>query len=243
MKIDNEYFSFNKLLWDTENLNLNVFELLLKKDLNLNQFKQLNFIFDIKGLIFIKNATLNRENSKWIGLNLNAILYDTNVFFEYDIKNEEEIVHNEYNYKICSSLEDDISDFASYNYSRFYKDSDLRDRSKNDIYSEWVNNARLIDNKKFIKIEFQNNVLGYVLYSIKQSDYSIELISIKNKYQNMKLGTRLIDFLKKEAFNHNVSKIYVGTQISNINAINFYIKNGFYVASTTDIYHLWNKYV
>jgi len=238
--IDNEYFCFNKLLWDTENLRLDTFLLLLKKDLSQIQLSKLNFIFDVKGLIYIKNATQFRENSKFIGLNTNAVLYDTNLFFKYNVKNEEDMILNEYNYEICPSLKIEIKDFAFYEYSRFYKDIRLRERSKNDVYSDWIKNAQSIKSKMFLTIKKQNNILGYILYEIKQSTYTIELISIKKEYQNMKLGTRLIYFLKKHALKNKVSSIFVGTQISNIKAINFYIRNGFHVMTSTDIYHWWN---
>lgn len=240
MTIDNECFSFKKLLWDTENFNINTYELFLKKDLHEKHIQELNFIFGIKGLIYIKNATQNRNNSKFIGLNFDAVLYDTNIFFKFNISNNEKFHSSEYNYKISSAFAMDIENFAIYEYSRFYKDTELRERSNKNIYSEWINNAQSIGSKKFLTIESQNTVTGYVLYQANPSEYTIELISTNKEYQNMKLGTILIECLKKEALNNSVSKIFVGTQISNVRAINLYIKNGFNVVSTTDIYHWWN---
>jgi ribosomal protein S18 acetylase RimI-like enzyme len=82
-------------------------------------------------------------------------------------------------------------------------------------------------------------LLGYILFKVTNNICTIELIAVKSEYQNMKLGTKLLSFLNTHAIKNKISKIVVGTQISNLKAINFYIKNGFYVSETTDIYHWW----
>lgn len=241
MTIENDNYRFKKLIWDTEHLGLDTFELLLKNNLDENEIQQIKFIFDIKGLIYIKNLTKNRENSKFIGLFTSAVLYDTNVFFKCKLQKDDKLALTKYDYNICSTLRIDIEEFAGYDYSRFNKDIAFKEKSRTNIYSEWIKNAQSVDSKKFLTLEIKNVVLGYVLYSINETFYTIELISIKKEHESIGLGTILIEYIKQEALKNNIYEIFVGTQISNIKALNFYIKNGFYIVSTTDIYHWWKK--
>jgi ribosomal protein S18 acetylase RimI-like enzyme len=239
MLVDNEYFIFKKLLWDTENLNLDTYELVFKKGLIDNAIQEIKFLHNIKGLIYIKNPTNYRENSKYIGINTKSVLYDTNITLKCNIKKEENIELIDYNYKILSHLHSSIDDLINYAHSRFFKDLEFSNKSRTNIYLEWIRNAQKSDDKMFITLEYQSEVLGFLLYSEHNFVFTIELISIKKIYQNMQLGSKLIKILKNEALKKNINEIFVGTQISNIQAINFYIKNGFLVVNTTDIYHWW----
>ena len=47
--------------------------------------------------------------------------------------------------------------------------------------------------------------------------------------------------LDSYALKNNFKIINVGTQIENINALNFYIKFGYKIKDIRYIYHFWNK--
>jgi dTDP-4-amino-4,6-dideoxy-D-galactose acyltransferase len=236
--MNNEYFSFKKLLWDTENFSIDTYELTFKQEIPNTFLKELDFLQNINGLIYVKNLTCNRQNSKYIGIKTNAILYDTNITFEtnnYDLNNSE---MEDYNCKIVKEIKID-EDLNQFEYSRFLNDFELKKRAKKNVYIEWLNNSLNKENKYFLIIEKNKILLGYILFKVANDICTIELIAVKSEYQNMKLGTKLLSFLKTHAIENKISRIVVGTQISNLKAINFYIKNGFYVSDTTDIYHWW----
>jgi len=239
MIVENEYYSLNKLEWDTINLDINTYELVLKKELTGDIKIEIKKMLSENSLVYIKNSTNNRENSKFIGENTKAVLYDTNVTFTYDCTGDKDFDLKEYNYFIRKSLNITSEDFTHFDYSRFAKDLELSKRMKNDIYTEWISNSSNKENKFFITVESNQDVMGYILCRVDRFDYIIELISVKMMYQNMRIGSGLMEFLKKVAVTNNISKIVVGTQISNIKAMNFYIKNEFFVSSTIDIYHWW----
>lgn len=236
---NNQSYSFRKLDWDTSNLGIDTYEMIFKQDIDLTDSGFLDLFTNSKGLIYIKNKTEFRRNSKIISEKTKAVLYDTNVTFGFIIKEHCSFNFENYNLEITSKLYLNENDFNDFAYSRFYKDSELKNKMKKDIYSEWISNSCEKNNKIFFTISNHNALLGYLLIRVEENNYIIELISISRKYRNMNLGSLLLNFLKDTAHKNKITKIYVGTQISNIFAINFYIKNGFYVEKTTDIYHLW----
>lgn len=238
MRIDNDYFNFKELPWDTENFNVDTYELFLKQEIP-NYFKHnLDFLKDIKGLIYIRNMTCNRQNSKYIGTYTKAVLYDTNIKFELDNIETTKPTSDDFSFRIVDKIDLD-EELIQFSYSRFYNDLELKKHMKKNIYREWVINSFNNENKHFLILESNNLMLGYILFNVINSICTIELISIRTEFQNMKIGTKLVSLLKYYTLKSNVSKIVVGTQINNIKAINFYIKNGFYVSNTTDIYHWW----
>jgi ribosomal protein S18 acetylase RimI-like enzyme len=239
MIVDNEYFIFRKLFWETENLNLDTYELILHKELNDRFLQELQFLLDINGLVYIKNATKNRQNSNYIGNNTKAILYDTNITFVCNNFKNPELDETDINYEHKSYLNMIYAEFVQFPYSRFSLDKKLKKKLKKNIYYEWIRSSFDKNNKHFITACQNGEIIGYILYREDESNYVIELIAVKQKYQHKKIGSQLINVLKKEASNNHISIIIVGTQVSNITGINFYIKNGFSIKETTDIYHWW----
>ena len=59
--------------------------------------------------------------------------------------------------------------------------------------------------------------------------------------QNGFIGKEMMIYLEKYIYdNHkDIKEIRVGTQNNNINAINFYVRNGFRVKEIRSVYHYW----
>jgi dTDP-4-amino-4,6-dideoxy-D-galactose acyltransferase len=242
MAIDNEYFSYKRLEWDSQSLGLETYELQLKQDLIPKSITELKSIWNTADLLYIKNDTKNRTNSKFIGEETSAVIFDTNLSFILNLKNSKQFEiedYSDFTYTTESVLDIELFDFIDFSYSRFIKDVQIKNRMRLDIYLEWIKNSFNLENKKFFTISRKNEVLGFILYRKHDDSMTIELISVKNGHQNQKIGSNLITHFKKIAVDKKISYIYVGTQISNIIAINFYIKNGFTLSQTTDIYHWW----
>jgi ribosomal protein S18 acetylase RimI-like enzyme len=60
---------------------------------------------------------------------------------------------------------------------------------------------------------------------------------VKKNYQNLGLGTKMIEFLENRVLKKNQVKIYASTQSSNKNSIKLYIKNKFKVKYKKYVYH------
>lgn len=235
-------FTLNYLEWDSLNLGQETYELILDKDLNEENFDNLILNFKHNNLIFIKNESRNRKNSLLIAKHTNATLFDTNIKFLYKVKKEtlkKSLLENNLEYFVSKELNLAFKEFIKFDESRFYKDTALNEKMKSDIYIQWVINSFNKIGKNFLTFYFEKKPVAFTLYTELAEEINIELISVKQDFQNKKLGSKMIELLKFFAYENNKKQIVVGTQVSNISALNFYIKNGFLVTKTTDIYHWW----
>jgi ribosomal protein S18 acetylase RimI-like enzyme len=83
-----------------------------------------------------------------------------------------------------------------------------------------------------VAMKGRNEIIGFAYLSLKQkladNKFSAELgIGIKDSYQGMKLGSRLIDELLKLGRNERISKVTLTVMATNVKAINLYKKHGF----------------
>ena len=69
----------------------------------------------------------------------------------------------------------------------------------------------------------------------------LELIAINEKTKGKGIGTKLIKALESFAIENSLHTINVGTQLNNIQAQNFYEKNGYKHIINNSIYHWWIK--
>lgn len=235
-------YSCKKLKWDSDRCSFDVYEILLYEEIDEEIWENLNNQIQSAKLVYIKNKTANRVNSKLIAVKTNAILYDTNISFEHDLRSKilvlEELSNN-HSIVECSDFNWDITDLLSFSDSRFIKDEKLNLILNDSIYCDWITNSKNKDDKRFLIYQINKKPVGFILFKIKNDLITIELIAVNEEHQKHSIGTRMIKYLKVKAINMKAQKIDVGTQICNIKAINFYIKNGFSVKHTTDIYHWW----
>ena len=226
MTIDNEYFTYKRLDWDSRNLGLETYEIQLKQALKAESINELKSIWNSADLLYIKNNTKNRINSKFIGEETSAVIYDTNISFVLDLKSSVQFHFEDYSdftYAIESELNIELNDFINFSESRFIKDVQLNNRMGVNIYSEWIMNSFNLEKKKFFTIRKKNKVLGFILYQTYDDSMSIELITVKTGYYNQNICSHLIENLKKIASDSHLHYLYFGTEISNINANNIYI--------------------
>lgn len=235
-------YEIKKLDWDTKKFKSSVYEIIFQKEIKENTWEDINNEIVTANLVYLKNPTNYRGNSKIIATKTNAFLIDTNVLlkkelislilrdtYEYDYSNI--VVRKQYNW--------DIKDLLTFNFSRFFVDKNLFNLGGKSIYTDWVRNSQNKPNKDFIFYQEHKKPIGFVLFSKNTGVITIELISVHEAYEGKKIGTTMLNYLFDIARQSKVSRIYVGTQISNKYALNFYIKNGFLIDSTTDIYHWW----
>ena len=85
--------------------------------------------------------------------------------------------------------------------------------------------------------EFKKKVVGFLLILKNKKDYVIDLIAVKKNYQNLRLATKMIEFLENRVFKQSKVGIYVSTQSNNKNSIKLYIKNNFKIKYKKYVYH------
>lgn len=238
--------------WDTNYFGIKCARVTLREEISKNEWINIrNFIIE-NDFIVIDNINNNSTNNFFISNLLGAFLTDINFQFEKTLGNEiNEILDINYKVVIKNNLEynDEIVDISknSYKYSRFFNDPFLNKNNSKNIYCHWVESSFLKENKFFLYILKNNEILGYILFNIDEKNKKaiIELISVKENYIGKNIGTKMIKELEKYLKNYykDIEILQVGTQSNNIKAINFYVKNGFKVKELRSVYHFWPNFI
>lgn len=192
--------------------------------------------------ITIVNFNNIAENNHWIGVKTDAFLADVNIQFlkvlvdNPNYQDEKTYVLNNYprNDQIVGIARD------SFQFSRFFNDPRLPEVQAKNIYYHWTKCAFEQENKYFVVCERDANIAGYILFSVNEEEGVIQLIAVDKKYQGQRVGKSMIQAMELFVIEKGVTKIKVGTQVSNIAAAQFYSKIGFTYVGCGSVYHLWN---
>ena len=236
-------FEIKSLEWDTDFFGVNSAALYIYSDLSdedrafiLKEIEKFEFVT-------IKDEMYLESNGHWITGELHAKLVDVNMQFERGLKEMQPYKEEQKKVMIedCMEINEQMIKIAedSFIYSRFYNDAHIGKEKGKKVYGNWVRNAFNVQGKVFAFIKAGEEVQGFVLFSICNKILTIELICVDKRARRRHSGTALINEVIKYAEFHQVSFVQVGTQIQNIQAINFYFKNGFKLKKTIATYHLW----
>jgi len=223
-----------KLEWDSNLFGYNVGRLNDKysSSLDFSGFK----------LIYVYSDKLITE--------LEGKLVDKKATFIYQI-NESEINSEKSSNILIQPFEDLIHDYnellaltyESGVYSRFYIDKNFQNNEFEKLYKIWIDNSLKKINALdvFVAVE-ENTILGFITLVRKTSEISaIGLIAVSSKARGKKIGTNLIQYIKKIAKENNFKQIQVVTQLDNVPAVRLYESNGFKLKEVKYIYHIWNN--
>ncbi len=81
--------------------------------------------------------------------------------------------------------------------------------------------------KKFFVAKIDENVVGYIVCLISEKTSHITNISVKKEFQNLGIGSKLMDFIIKNLKIENFKSIILEARVSNLAAISLYKKFGF----------------
>src|SRR5690606_9472183 len=140
--------------------------------------------------VTISNLHNNIENNQLVGLLSKAFLVDVNIQFEMVIDNLPGTEY--YQSQNYYPFNDQVIRIAksSFNHSRFFNEPYLNKNQSKDIYTNWVKNSFNKSEKFFIVAEEENEILGFILFSIdSKNDLVIELISLDKSSQGKGIGT------------------------------------------------------
>ena len=240
--MNKEKYDIRYLDWDTNFFNKKSAKLILKKEITDNDLTDIVKRIEQEDYAFItiENENNIEKNNILISKLKNTFLADINIQFQKkpDKKKEKcKCVYIENNYK----NNQEIIDIAkqAFTYSRFTIDSNLK--NGNLVHVQWAMNSFNKKEKYFITYNEKSRIIGFILFSISEEDNSIflELIAVNQNNKNSGIGSKMLDELENFAIDNNIKYINVGTQVNNISAQNFYIKNGFKHKENNSIYHWW----
>ena len=89
----------------------------------------------------------------------------------------------------------------------------------------------------FLVAQVAQTIVGYVIFWIKEGQGHIIVIAVDSNYQDMKVGSLLLEkacFIFKR---NNINTVFLEVRKSNIRAINFYKRNGFVKINEEDDYY------
>ena len=202
------------------------------KNFNFSKYRSKNILIFIKSKKKLTSSFLKKNKIKLIETNLTILK-----------KSAKEKLHDSYfkNIRFANIIDKKlISDIAEKSFikSRFFQDKNIRKKLARKIKRNWVINFfKKKRGKYLIVVQSKKKVVGFLLILKNKEDYIIDLISVKKKYQNLGLGTKMIEFFENKVLNKNKARIYVSTQSNNSESIKLYVKNNFMVKYKKYIYH------
>ncbi len=124
--------------------------------------------------------------------------------------------------------------------TRFHADTHIPRKQADLLWVEYIRNHIPSQRDRLFVIKKREEVSGAVIVKINKTNQrgDISFISVRDKFRGKGLGSNLIQHVINN-FGH--TGLYVGTQASNIGALNFYIKNGFSVIEKSMVVlHRWS---
>lgn len=234
-------YECKQLEWDTEYFGVNSARVNLGGIIDEQGQKEIIEFCKNYNFITIFNLGNVNENNIWIGNKTNAFLSDMNIQF-HKILAVKPNYQNENTYVVNNlSRNEQIVDIAkkSFRYSRFFNDLKLPEKQAMNIYLHWTECAFGQESKYYVIAEKEGQVAGYLLFSLNECSSVIELIAVGEKYQGQRVGKSLIQTMESFVMDQGINNIKVGTQVNNIDAVQFYAKMGFKYANCGSVYHLW----
>ena len=241
MSSHEDAFTFQHSKWDSDFFGVSCAKAILHKPLSANDFETLLELMKNYEFISLTNQNSDPRNAQLIGHQTSAFLADVNIQFIKKLAASAEMPDNISLYNSFDRNQQ-VIDLAEFQYSKFIEDPELAKRRGNEVYREWVMNSFNKPDKYFaISRDDHDQINGFALYSFSNTNCILELISVSQNVKRSGIATRLFGAVEYDAIRHGINVIKVGTQIRNIEAINFYHKVGCKQSGCHQVYHLWNQ--
>ncbi len=126
--------------------------------------------------------------------------------------------------------------------SRFYQDDNIPKNKVKELYTTWINNSLTgkYADKVFVYRK-NNSIIGFcaIQKNCVSKEIKISLIAVNEEYRNKSIGSNLLRYCFNYYSNMGYKKCFVSTQMDNLSAVKFYVKNGFTKLKSEIVYHKW----
>lgn len=220
--------------WDSQFFEKKIYRLDISKADQIDAIKQLDSNFDGELIYLFSKEDLNFKNNDQLLLADKKIVFEK-VIIPTEIKiDDSEIIS-------VFELTDDLLDlaFLSGHHSRFKLDSKLQHKFKS-MYRIWIEKSltREIAHEVFA-YRFDNKNIGFVTVKRNEDSAVIGLIAVSEHYHGKNIGSALMKKVEEWCGSNGVKHLEVATQLDNVQACNFYKKNGFNTKQIDYIYHYY----
>jgi len=127
----------------------------------------------------------------------------------------------------------------SFSLTRFHTDDNINDKLADKLWVEYLKNFKSSNKKNMFIARYKKSIVGVILINIDKETNIANLffVAVLKEFQGLGVGQTLIQqVINKYSPKY---KLTTGTQVKNINALNFYIKNGLLsIIKTRTVLHL-----
>jgi dTDP-4-amino-4,6-dideoxy-D-galactose acyltransferase len=227
---------FLSLIWDSEFFNKKISRFNINKATEIENFYSSISRFN-GDLVYL----FSKEKLA-IQLNAHFFLADKKVVFRKKIVSEQELF-NDNHVESSTTLTKELLElaFLSGHHSRFKLDNSLNSKF-NELYRIWLEKSinRELASEVFV-YKIEQKEIAFVTIKKNGDSANIGLLAVNSSYHGKNIGSLLISAIENWCFKNNISTLDVATQLDNIQACNFYKKNGFDIKEVDYIYHYYKK--
>ena len=168
---------------------------------------------------------------------------DTEVTLKYNKKNYKEIIKNSSIEikKLCKNKGLPYKELGSvYSLTRFHWDKNISKQKADLLWINYIKNYKPSPLNHIFIARYNSEVAGSILVneSSDKKRANLFFVSVVKRFSGNKIGSQLIQYVVSY---FNNPEIITETQVKNIKALNFYIKNGFsLIEETKTIMHRWS---
>lgn len=132
--------------------------------------------------------------------------------------------------------------YESGRHSRFRLDPGFGEQKFKELYRAWTDNS--LDGKfadEVAVFEQQGKIAGFVTCKHGEGFATIGLIGVLRDFQGKGIGKLLLQYVERLLAQKQIPELRIPTQLENTQACEFYKKQGYTIAETTQIMHYWNN--
>ncbi|MDP2076968.1 MAG: GNAT family N-acetyltransferase [Sulfuricurvum sp.] len=127
----------------------------------------------------------------------------------------------------------------AFNLTRFHCDPHISQTKADGLWISYLENFIPSKTKKMYVAKVSDEIAGIILATINPSEIFLFFVAVLEPYRSQRVGSILMSNALKQLQGN--TPIYTGTQVKNIPALNFYIRNGFSkIVQTNTVLHYWH---
>ena len=243
MKLQNENFFYERLEWDSKQLDLNCGLIGLRDaSLDINQYELADNV---------KKLLAEHRNADFITIKLPG---DFPVVLDCLLKSSARFIETELIY-IFNHISDDtvkhtVNFFDSFDpdvfiplademiFSRFYMDDNIPQAKARNLWSDSIRNHCMGRADRIAVVYLETQPVGMATINfINNENIALHIIGVLRPFQGHGLGCSLMSGITREY--GDKYKIFVETQSINKNAQRLYQRTGFFLDSMRYVLHVW----
>lgn len=121
--------------------------------------------------------------------------------------------------------------------TRFHLDSNIGKEKADALWTSYIKNYKPTGSKRIFAAFSGGTVAGTILVNLDEKEALFFYVAVLDKFRGKDVGSVMINSISKKFLEFNIT---TGTQVNNIGALNFYIKNGFTrIKNTFTVMHRW----